>query len=152
MFSNAYCLKSNIQSRPQRIFNSHASMTCLNWNRHDIIPFSTQVAVSSLPVHTAHILQRWYSARSSSNAVVTLNTDSNFARFSLVAPAGKVGTEKKGVQSTKRPKMSRKAKVNQLKWYRLKAKKKMKSPNPEVRIRYRLEKVGALLFNLFTSS
>nr|XP_018686918.1 PREDICTED: uncharacterized CRM domain-containing protein At3g25440, chloroplastic isoform X2 [Musa acuminata subsp. malaccensis] len=36
--------------------------------------------------------------------------------------------------------MSRKAKLNELKWYRLKAKKKMKSPNPEVRIRYKLEK------------
>ncbi|OAY73062.1 putative CRM domain-containing protein, chloroplastic, partial [Ananas comosus] len=29
--------------------------------------------------------------------------------------------------------MSRKAKLNELKWYRLKAKKKMKSPNPEAR-------------------
>jgi len=44
-------------------------------------------------------------------------------------------------QPPKKKKMSRKAKVNQLKWYRLKAKKKMKSPNPEVRIRYKLEKV-----------
>ncbi|ONK68856.1 uncharacterized protein A4U43_C05F16760 [Asparagus officinalis] len=31
-------------------------------------------------------------------------------------------------------------KLNQLKWYRLKAKKKMKSSNPGVRIRYKLEK------------
>ncbi|GJM95771.1 hypothetical protein PR202_ga12549 [Eleusine coracana subsp. coracana] len=36
--------------------------------------------------------------------------------------------------------MSRKAKVNQLKWYRLKAKKKMKWPNPEVGMRYKLQK------------
>ncbi|KAG5042176.1 hypothetical protein JHK87_006091 [Glycine soja] len=36
--------------------------------------------------------------------------------------------------------MSRKAKLNELKFYRLKAKKKMNSPNPEVRIRYKLEK------------
>lgn len=43
-------------------------------------------------------------------------------------------------QPPPKKKMSRKAKVNQLKWYRLKAKKKMKSPNPEVRIRYKLEK------------
>ncbi|MBA0874286.1 hypothetical protein Goshw_014626 [Gossypium schwendimanii] len=36
--------------------------------------------------------------------------------------------------------MSKKAKVNELRFYRLKAKKKMNSPNPEVRIRYKLEK------------
>ncbi|EPS64198.1 hypothetical protein M569_10582, partial [Genlisea aurea] len=36
--------------------------------------------------------------------------------------------------------MSKKKKLNELRWYRLKAKKKMKSPNPEVRIRYKLGK------------
>jgi len=45
----------------------------------------------------------------------------------------------------KKKKKSRKAKLNELRFYRLKAKKKMKSPNPEVRIRYKLEKVGAFL-------
>ncbi|KAJ6756934.1 GROUP II INTRON SPLICING FACTOR CRS1-LIKE [Salix koriyanagi] len=34
----------------------------------------------------------------------------------------------------------KKAKLNELRLYRLKAKKKMNSPNPEVRIRYKLEK------------
>ncbi|XP_058115079.1 uncharacterized CRM domain-containing protein At3g25440, chloroplastic-like isoform X2 [Magnolia sinica] len=46
----------------------------------------------------------------------------------------------KGKNTQKRKKMSKKAKVNELRFYRLKAKKKMTSPNPEVRIRYKLEK------------
>ncbi|XP_074308485.1 putative CRM domain-containing protein At3g25440, chloroplastic [Silene latifolia] len=40
----------------------------------------------------------------------------------------------------KKKKVSKKRKVNELRFYRLKAKKKMKSPNPAVRIRYKLEK------------
>ncbi|XWS39706.1 hypothetical protein CRYUN_Cryun18bG0078000 [Craigia yunnanensis] len=47
-------------------------------------------------------------------------------------------TNRKG--RTKRRKMSKKAKLNGLHFYRLKAKKKMNSPNPEVRMRYTLEK------------
>ncbi|TVU11529.1 hypothetical protein EJB05_45121 [Eragrostis curvula] len=73
------------------------------------------------------------------STAVTLNTDGGFARFAV----GDTGSKQKAGQRQQLPakkKMSRKAKVNQLKWYRLKAKKKMKSPNPEVRIRYKLEK------------
>uniref|UniRef100_A0A7C9EHG8 CRM domain-containing protein n=1 Tax=Opuntia streptacantha TaxID=393608 RepID=A0A7C9EHG8_OPUST len=44
------------------------------------------------------------------------------------------------ITTKKKKKKSRKAKLNELRFYRLKAKKKMKSPNPEVRIRYKLEK------------
>lgn len=40
----------------------------------------------------------------------------------------------------RRVKVSRKAKLNELRFYRLKAKKKMRSPNPEIRILYRLGK------------
>lgn len=74
------------------------------------------------------------------STAVTLSTDGEFARFTV----GDSGSKQKVGQGQARPakkKMSRKAKVNQLKWYRLKAKKKMKSPNPEVRIRYKLDKV-----------
>ncbi|CAD6263311.1 unnamed protein product [Miscanthus lutarioriparius] len=72
------------------------------------------------------------------STAITLDTDGKFARFGV----GNTGVAKqKGRQQLPpKKKMSRKAKVNQLKWYRLKAKKKMKSPNPEVRIRYKLEK------------
>lgn len=78
------------------------------------------------------------------STAVTLDTDGGFARFSVGGDADtKQGAGRKGQPPAKatKKKMSRKAKVNQLKWYRLKAKKKMKSPNPEVRIRYKLEKV-----------
>uniref|UniRef100_A0A0E0LAV0 CRM domain-containing protein n=1 Tax=Oryza punctata TaxID=4537 RepID=A0A0E0LAV0_ORYPU len=76
------------------------------------------------------------------STAVTLDTDGGFARFSVGGDAGtKQRDGRKGQPPAKATKkMSRKAKVNQLKWYRLKAKKKMKSPNPEVRIRYKLEK------------
>jgi hypothetical protein len=75
------------------------------------------------------------------STAITLDTDGKFARFG-VGDTGVVAKQKGRQQSPpKKKKMSRKAKVNQLKWYRLKAKKKMKSPNPEVRIRYKLEKV-----------
>ena len=75
------------------------------------------------------------------STAVRLDTDGGFARFAV---GDSEGAKQKGgrmQQPPKKKKMSRKAKVNQLKWYRLKAKKKMKSPNPEVRIRYKLEKV-----------
>ncbi|XP_020082564.1 uncharacterized CRM domain-containing protein At3g25440, chloroplastic isoform X1 [Ananas comosus] len=65
---------------------------------------------------------------------------SHSLRFSIEKPNAKPGAQKKGSQKPKKKKMSRKAKLNELKWYRLKAKKKMKSPNPEVRMRYKLEK------------
>jgi hypothetical protein len=41
---------------------------------------------------------------------------------------------------------SRNAMLNELRFYRLKARKKMKSSNPEVRIRYKLEKVASKVF------
>lgn len=72
------------------------------------------------------------------STAVTLNTDGGFARFAVSNACAKQKEGRKQLPAKK--KMSRKAKVNQLKWYRLKAKKKMKSPNPEVRIRYKLEK------------
>ena len=77
------------------------------------------------------------------STTVTLDTDGGFARFTVGDTGGakQKGDQRQLQQQKNKKKMSRKAKVNQLKWYRLKAKKKMKSPNPEVRIRYKLEKV-----------
>ncbi|XP_059447024.1 uncharacterized CRM domain-containing protein At3g25440, chloroplastic isoform X3 [Corylus avellana] len=61
-------------------------------------------------------------------------------RFSFGERGDIDGRRRKGWKKTKRVKMSKKAKVNELRFYRLKAKKKMTSPNPEVRIRYKLGK------------
>ncbi|RCV21354.1 hypothetical protein SETIT_4G132500v2 [Setaria italica] len=74
------------------------------------------------------------------STAVRLDTEGGFARFAIGDTDSAKQKGKQRQQPLKKKKMSRKAKVNQLKWYRLKAKKKMKSPNPEVRIRYKLEK------------
>ncbi|CAN8325450.1 unnamed protein product [Cochlearia groenlandica] len=76
-----------------------------------------------------------------SNSTIELITDDNVVRFSFnnVIDNNKtvpMRTEKKW----KRSRPSKKSMVNELRFYRLKAKKKMNSPNPEVRIRYKLDK------------
>ncbi|KAK9093612.1 hypothetical protein Syun_028523 [Stephania yunnanensis] len=76
-----------------------------------------------------------------SNVSVSVKMENDVIRFSLDKPqyGGNV-SQTKVTKKPKRVKMSRKAKLNELRLYRLKAKKKMTSPNPEVRIRYKLEK------------
>ncbi|GFP98688.1 uncharacterized crm domain-containing protein at3g25440 chloroplastic [Phtheirospermum japonicum] len=80
-------------------------------------------------------------ARDATNASIELKTDGDVIRFDV---GGKQsldrGSAKKVKKTTKNSEISRKAKLNELRFYRLKAKKKMNSPNPEVRIRYKLEK------------
>ncbi|GLT98265.1 hypothetical protein SLE2022_157780 [Rubroshorea leprosula] len=84
-------------------------------------------------------LSKWLLARHTSNAAIELKMDDDVIRFSVNKSSDKNGSPRKG-RTTKRVKMSKKAKLNELRFYRLKAKKKMNSPNPEVRIRYKLEK------------
>ncbi|RZC13999.1 putative CRM domain-containing protein, chloroplastic isoform C [Glycine soja] len=84
------------------------------------------------------ILGSWLPARYISNESVELKTHNDVIRFSL-GKSDDIDNAKKS-QLNKKFKMSRKAKLNELRFYRLKAKKKMNSPNPEVRIRYKLEK------------
>lgn len=89
---------------------------------------------------------RWLSVRRLSSASVGVNADNNgVVRFSFGESSCRKGdtgvASGEGVRNVlKKKKKSRKAKVNELRFYRLKAKKKMKSSNPEVRIRYKLEK------------
>lgn len=80
-----------------------------------------------------------------SNSNVELRTDDNVVRFSFNNVTENRSVPMRTEKKWKRAKSSRKAKVNELRFYRLKAKKKMNSPNPEVRIRYKLEKVTSLL-------
>lgn len=89
----------------------------------------------------SHVLRNSVPARYMSHASIELKTDNDVVRFSFVERGENNGPQNKGNKKTKRVKMSRKRKLNELRFYRLKAKKKMKSPNPEVRIRYKLEKV-----------
>lgn len=84
---------------------------------------------------------RWQIVRNMSVAsVFELKTDGDVVRFDIGEPGGEGGSRKKGKLKAKQDKLSRKRKLNELRFYRLKAKKKMNSPNPEVRIRYKLEK------------
>ncbi|XP_021725421.1 uncharacterized CRM domain-containing protein At3g25440, chloroplastic-like [Chenopodium quinoa] len=91
-------------------------------------------------------ITRVLSVRLLSNAsVVGVKDDNGVVRFSFGdSPCRKGDTraaaeEGKGMMVRKKKK-SKKAKVNELRLYRLMAKKKMKSSNPEVRIRYKLGK------------
>ncbi|XLU96301.1 hypothetical protein S245_010653 [Arachis hypogaea] len=81
------------------------------------------------------ILRNSKPARYLSNESVQVKTDYDVVRFSLGSP-----DDISSIKKSPKKKMSRKAKLNELRFYRLKAKKKMNSPNPEVRIRYKLEK------------
>lgn len=130
---------------PRCMCVSHSSLRAYSNLIDKATASSPQWSVSSLVHHKTHTyspcsLQRWQSIRFRSNALVTLNTDDDVVRFSIGRPSVKPVAQSKKTKKPKK-KMSRKAKLNELKWYRLKAKKKMKSPNPEVRIRYKLEKV-----------
>ncbi|KAG9448863.1 hypothetical protein H6P81_008828 [Aristolochia fimbriata] len=82
---------------------------------------------------------RWQRRYFTSNALVTLRADSDVVRFCIDSPPPSDGAQQ-NKKKFKRAKMSKKAKINELRMYRLKAKKKLRSPNPEVRIRYKLEK------------
>lgn len=89
-------------------------------------------------------------ARDTTNASIELKTDEDVIRFDIGDQSGEGGSLKKAKKTVKKDNISRKAKLNELRFYRLKAKKKMNSPNPEVRIRYKLEKVSRQRFTKVT--
>lgn len=92
------------------------------------------------------VLRNCPPARCMSSTSIELKTKNDVVRFSFGKPLDKTGSSTKGKKMAKRAEVSKKAKLNELRFYRLKAKKKMNSPNPEVRIRYKLEKVGPLCY------
>ncbi|XP_077224027.1 RNA-binding CRS1 / YhbY (CRM) domain protein [Tasmannia lanceolata] len=136
----------NLSSIPTTGFLSHFS----TYKAEDpllLFPsYYVYTPLSYLPIQRPYlynchnVLLRWEHCRFMSNALVTLKADNDVARFCLEKPDTKLEDHAKGKRMPKRAKMSKKAKVNELRFYRLKAKKKMTSPNPEVRIRYKLEK------------
>ncbi|KAH7554356.1 hypothetical protein ACOSQ2_028705 [Xanthoceras sorbifolium] len=89
---------------------------------------------------SSSVCREWLHVRYMSYASIELKTENDVVRFSVSKQRDKSGLPTQVKKGTKRVKMSKKAKVNELRFYRLKAKKKMNSPNPEVRIRYKLEK------------
>lgn len=92
-------------------------------------------------IRCLNVVSKCVQTRHMSNEAVELKMDKDVIRFSINESRDVSGSSRRGrTRFTKRVKMSKKAKVNELRFYRLKAKKKMNSPNPEVRIRYKLEK------------
>uniref|UniRef100_A0A2P2K2A9 Uncharacterized protein MANES_17G115300 n=1 Tax=Rhizophora mucronata TaxID=61149 RepID=A0A2P2K2A9_RHIMU len=85
-------------------------------------------------------INSFVSERKMSSASVVLKTDCDVVRFSIDKPLDRNAPLAKGEKKSKRVRMSKRAKRNELRFYRLMAKKKMNSPNPEVRIRYKLQK------------
>ncbi|KAK4254279.1 hypothetical protein QN277_009682 [Acacia crassicarpa] len=103
--------------------------------------------LASLPSSSDSLyIQRsnWLVARCTSNASFEMDTNNDVVRFSLGKKPDKDISLRwfdGFIEGQKRKvKMSRKAKMKELRFYRLKVKKKMNSPNPEVRIRFKLEK------------
>ncbi|KAJ8768184.1 hypothetical protein K2173_021124 [Erythroxylum novogranatense] len=82
----------------------------------------------------------WICKRHSSKVSILLKTDSDVTRFYVDKSSNEKGSSGKGKTGTKKVKLSKRPKRNELRFYRLMAKKKMNSPNPEVRIRYKLGK------------
>ncbi|KAK4340006.1 hypothetical protein RND71_041468 [Anisodus tanguticus] len=95
---------------------------------------------SSLISGPREIVLKWLHARRFSSPSIELNTEKDVVRFRFDQETRKRVDQTKAKRVVKKFKMSKKAKLNELKFYRLKAKKKMRSPNPEVRIRYKHEK------------
>ncbi|GFY89150.1 RNA-binding CRS1 / YhbY (CRM) domain protein [Actinidia rufa] len=121
----------------QRGYNSEAPLVgalCFS------SPLNTPSMQRSLMIGYHNNLAKWLHPRCMSNASIELNTKKDVVRFSMGKQLGKNESPTKGKKAFKRVKMSKRAKLNELRFYRLKAKKKMNSPNPEVRIRYKLEK------------
>ncbi|XP_022895549.1 uncharacterized CRM domain-containing protein At3g25440, chloroplastic isoform X1 [Olea europaea var. sylvestris] len=124
---------------------------CVNLRNYKLEKYLRLCTHGSLSSNTS-IVKRWYvcephsinlklvHARHMSNASIELKTDEDVVRFNIGNQIAIEGSQKKGKKTLKRHKLSRKAKLNELRFFRLKAKKKMNSPNPEVRIRYKLEK------------
>lgn len=83
--------------------------------------------------------------RDRSNESIEIKMDEDVIRFRIGDQRQEEASPKKGKPTAKKSDVSRKAKLNELRFYRLKAKKKMNSPNPEVRIRYKLGKVGEVV-------
>ncbi|CAO2830592.1 unnamed protein product [Amaranthus hypochondriacus] len=88
---------------------------------------------------------RMLSFRQLSSVSVGLNAENGVVKFSFGDSPGENGAHTGLLYGDRNCRMlkkrkSRKAMLNELRFYRLKARKKMKSSNPEVRIRYKLEK------------
>ncbi|KAJ8572532.1 hypothetical protein K7X08_009043 [Anisodus acutangulus] len=100
----------------------------------------TLLLPNSLTSGSREIVLKWLHARRFSSPAIELNTDKGVVRFRFDQETRNRVGQTKARRVVKKFKMSKKTKLNELRFYRLKAKKKMRSPNPEVRIKYKLDK------------
>ncbi|XP_050384083.1 uncharacterized CRM domain-containing protein At3g25440, chloroplastic [Argentina anserina] len=107
------------------MFWSLLPVTCIQSQRYRAMPSSLFSPHSQLPTRRTSF---------------EINTRNDVVRFSFGEPIVEAGSSTPQNKVTKPVKLSKKAKLNELRFYRLKAKKKINSPNPQVRIRYKLEK------------
>ncbi|KAG6496638.1 uncharacterized CRM domain-containing protein At3g25440, chloroplastic-like isoform X1 [Zingiber officinale] len=132
-FDNGNYLKDGTSYMLNNICIPHFSLFAFSdlYRDKSVAPLSQWPITSLVDRNTI----RWQSVRFSSSALVTLDTDGDVARFSIGIPNAKLGV------SVKKPqKKWRKVKLDELKIYRRRTRKKMESPDPEVRIRCKLEK------------
>nr|XP_043624107.1 uncharacterized CRM domain-containing protein At3g25440, chloroplastic [Erigeron canadensis]XP_043624108.1 uncharacterized CRM domain-containing protein At3g25440, chloroplastic [Erigeron canadensis] len=89
-------------------------------------------------LYNSHLLMSH--VRLMSNSAIEMTTDKEVVRFRINKQLKRPDRLREGDKKQTRGQVSKKTKLNELRFYRLKAKKKMRSPNPEVRILYRLGK------------
>ncbi|KAI3789020.1 hypothetical protein L2E82_01804 [Cichorium intybus] len=105
-------------------------------------PFSNQISPKPIYAdYTIHSLNLKPHVRLAINSAVEMKMDKDVVRFCISKQLERSSDGLKQIQNKqRRVKVSKKAKLNELRFYRLNAKKKMRSPNPETRILYRLGK------------
>nr|XP_011469570.1 PREDICTED: uncharacterized CRM domain-containing protein At3g25440, chloroplastic isoform X2 [Fragaria vesca subsp. vesca] len=113
--------------------NVLGSLPCIHSQSYRVMPCFV------FTVHSA-VVRNLPPTRCMSRTSFELDTHNGVVRFSIGKPPDETGSDTQENKVAKRVTMSKKAKLNELRFYRLKAKKKINSPNPEVRIRYKLEK------------
>lgn len=129
---------------------------CGNKHGHDLVKLPPHLSFRSTLVDALSIKRSCVSrpcsnftmrayASNRTNESIEMSMDEGVVRFNIGNQSIGAPSKKRKAANNKSD-ISRKAKLNELRFYRLKAKKKMNSPNPEVRIRYKLEKVGKKSF------
>ncbi|KVG19948.1 uncharacterized CRM domain-containing protein At3g25440, chloroplastic [Cynara cardunculus var. scolymus] len=107
------------------------SLTCF--------PLANQI--SQKPVFVPYSIHSLRShVRLVSNSAVEMTMGKDGVRFSVGKQLERHEGLREREKKPRRIKPSKKTKLNELRFYRLKAKKKMRSPNPEIRILYKLGK------------
>ena len=102
-FSDGYCSMPVLFIQRFTMVSHFSMCSCPHQREYKTISFSMPTAMSSLTVQRSVTyklfgLQRWQPVRFRSNALVTLDTDDNVARFSLKEPSARPRAQTKGMK------------------------------------------------------